>query len=182
MYSLAWWHQAHHLSQCWPRSMLPYDIARQQWVKEMLNKPYAKQSNSDQLGILEHIQYWLWPSVAMKINENWPPIEYYFIWAIHFMLKLCMISFWHSLRMCFLIPKWPIVSHSHRHTSRTSTFRQLPSKPVVYMMLTSFSLKLLQQAQWLIYFVYEVHFWKKGVNQHYWHTTQPLQIPWCLCS
>ena len=31
---MAWCHQAtsHYLSQCWPRSMLPYGIARPQWV------------------------------------------------------------------------------------------------------------------------------------------------------
>ena len=31
---MAWWHQAtsHYLSQCWPRSMLPYGITRAQWI------------------------------------------------------------------------------------------------------------------------------------------------------
>ena len=32
---MAWCHQAtsHYLSQCWPRSMLPYGVIRPQWVK-----------------------------------------------------------------------------------------------------------------------------------------------------
>ena len=32
---MAWCHQAtgHYLSQCWPRSMSPYDVTRPQWVK-----------------------------------------------------------------------------------------------------------------------------------------------------
>ena len=32
---MAWCHQAtsHYLSQCWPRSMSPYDITRLHWVK-----------------------------------------------------------------------------------------------------------------------------------------------------
>ena len=33
---MAWCRQAtsHYLSQCWPRSMLPYDITRPPWVKQ----------------------------------------------------------------------------------------------------------------------------------------------------
>ena len=32
---MAWYHQAasHYLSQCWPRSLSPYDVTRPQWVK-----------------------------------------------------------------------------------------------------------------------------------------------------
>ena len=32
---MAWCHQAtsHYLSQCWPRSLWPYDVTRPQWVK-----------------------------------------------------------------------------------------------------------------------------------------------------
>ena len=32
---MAWCHQAtsHYLSQCWPRSLSPYDVTRPQWVK-----------------------------------------------------------------------------------------------------------------------------------------------------
>ena len=35
---MAWCCQAtsHYLSQCWPRSVLPYDITRPQWVREIL--------------------------------------------------------------------------------------------------------------------------------------------------
>ena len=31
---MAWCHQAtsHYLSQCWPRSLMPYDVTRPQWV------------------------------------------------------------------------------------------------------------------------------------------------------
>ena len=34
---LAWCRQAtsHYLSQCWPRSLLPYGVIRQQWVKSL---------------------------------------------------------------------------------------------------------------------------------------------------
>ena len=34
---LAWCHQAtsHYLSQCWPRSILPYGIIRLQWIKTL---------------------------------------------------------------------------------------------------------------------------------------------------
>ena len=37
---VAWCHQAtsHYLSQCWPRSLSPYDITRPQWVK--LSSPF----------------------------------------------------------------------------------------------------------------------------------------------
>ena len=40
---MAWCHQAtsHCLSQCWPRSLSPYDIARPQWVKIHLNCYYS---------------------------------------------------------------------------------------------------------------------------------------------
>ena len=33
---MAWCHQAtsHNLSQCWPRSLLPYDVTRPQWVNK----------------------------------------------------------------------------------------------------------------------------------------------------
>ena len=33
---MAWCHQAtsHYLSQCWPRSLLPYGVTRPQWVKQ----------------------------------------------------------------------------------------------------------------------------------------------------
>ena len=36
---MAWCHQAtsHYLSQCWPRSMLPYGVTRPQWVKACPN-------------------------------------------------------------------------------------------------------------------------------------------------
>ena len=36
---MAWCHQAtsHYLSQCWPRSMLPFDVTRPQWVNIHLN-------------------------------------------------------------------------------------------------------------------------------------------------
>ena len=36
---MAWCHQAksHYLSQCWPRSLLPYCITRPQWVKSMVH-------------------------------------------------------------------------------------------------------------------------------------------------
>ena len=35
---MAWCHQAtsHYLSQCWPRSVLPYDVTRPQWVKSIV--------------------------------------------------------------------------------------------------------------------------------------------------
>ena len=35
---MAWCHQApsHYLSQCWPRSMLPYGVTRPQWVNYLL--------------------------------------------------------------------------------------------------------------------------------------------------
>ena len=34
---MAWCHQAtsHYLSQCWLRSLLPYDVTRAQWVKSL---------------------------------------------------------------------------------------------------------------------------------------------------
>ena len=37
---MAWCCQAtsHYLSQCWPRSLLPYDVARLQWVKVLLTR------------------------------------------------------------------------------------------------------------------------------------------------
>ena len=37
---MAWCHQATspYLSQCWLRSMLPYDVTRPQWVKVTLNQ------------------------------------------------------------------------------------------------------------------------------------------------
>ena len=46
---MAWCRQAtsHYLSQCWPRSLPPYDVTRPQWVKclaftwEWLNGPWA---------------------------------------------------------------------------------------------------------------------------------------------
>ena len=33
---MAWYHRAtsHYLSQCWPRSLSPYDVTRPQWVKK----------------------------------------------------------------------------------------------------------------------------------------------------
>ena len=36
---MAWCRQAtsHYLSQCWPRSLLPYGVARPQWVNQMFN-------------------------------------------------------------------------------------------------------------------------------------------------
>ena len=35
--AMAWCRQAtsHHLSQCWPRSLLPYGVIRPQWVKRV---------------------------------------------------------------------------------------------------------------------------------------------------
>ena len=37
---MAWCHQAtsHYLSQCWPRSVSPYGITRQQWVKLFMSQ------------------------------------------------------------------------------------------------------------------------------------------------
>ena len=34
---MTWYHQAtsHYLSQCWPRSILPYDITRPLWIKRL---------------------------------------------------------------------------------------------------------------------------------------------------
>ena len=36
---MAWSHRvtSHYLSQCWPRSMLPYGVTRSQWVKSHYN-------------------------------------------------------------------------------------------------------------------------------------------------
>ena len=43
---MAWSHQAtsHYLSQCWPRSMSPYNVTRPQWVKPK-NVSYLKFSS-----------------------------------------------------------------------------------------------------------------------------------------
>ena len=40
---MAWCRQAtsHYLSQCWPRSLSPYDVTRPQWVKRWHAAPYA---------------------------------------------------------------------------------------------------------------------------------------------
>ena len=40
---MAWCHQAtsHYLSQCWPRSLLPYGVTRPQWVKDLMGLQYS---------------------------------------------------------------------------------------------------------------------------------------------
>ena len=39
---MAWCHQAtsHYLTQCWPRSKLPYGVTKSQWVDSSLAKPH----------------------------------------------------------------------------------------------------------------------------------------------
>ena len=46
---MAWCHQAtsHYLSQCWPRSLLPYDVTRPQWVKAQLWSPLTSGQNTN---------------------------------------------------------------------------------------------------------------------------------------
>ena len=41
---MAWWSQAtsHYLSQCWPRFISPYGVARPQWIKTFLNVEYVQ--------------------------------------------------------------------------------------------------------------------------------------------
>ena len=78
---MAWCHQApsHKLGQCWPRSMMPYDVTRLQWVNSLRScdayldqwtglslvqvmacrsfgtKPSLKNNNADLFPIGEHI-------------------------------------------------------------------------------------------------------------------------------
>ena len=46
---MAWCRQApsHYLSQCWPRSLLPYGVTRPQWVKATTPLNYLPISNDD---------------------------------------------------------------------------------------------------------------------------------------
>ena len=55
---MAWCHQAtrHYLSQCWPRSLLPYGVTRPQWVKAFYQ--------STEIPII--MVRWLWNSLTIN--------------------------------------------------------------------------------------------------------------------
>ena len=69
---MAWCRQAtsHYLSQCWPRSMSPYDVIRPQWVK-ILNVVL----NYDCSIRMSHVKYWalteyIYSSKKSVLSEN----------------------------------------------------------------------------------------------------------------
>ena len=55
---MAWCCQAtsHYLSQCWPRSLSPYDITRPQWVKVIIPVTFFSMQRPDQLEKTEQIR------------------------------------------------------------------------------------------------------------------------------
>ena len=56
---MVWCRQAtsHYLSQCWPRSMSPYDITRPQWVNNIRNIKPEHLSGNHQECFIYHIKY-----------------------------------------------------------------------------------------------------------------------------
>ena len=69
---MAWYRQAtsHYLSQCWPRSMSPYGIARPQWVNSLA----PGRCGSIFLSIIhEHVLQIIFMKTSCKIAPRWMP-------------------------------------------------------------------------------------------------------------
>ena len=69
---MAWCHQAtsHYLSQCWPRSLSPYDVTRPQWVNSLRprqNGHFFADDTFKRIFLNENIR------IAIKISLNFVP-------------------------------------------------------------------------------------------------------------
>ena len=74
---MAWCHQAtsHYLSQCWPRSLSPYDITRPQWVNLLLPRDATwNQITGSFNSLVQVMACWLkfhWSFVPWALGSNW---------------------------------------------------------------------------------------------------------------
>ena len=59
---MAWCRQAtsHYLSQCWPRSLLPYGITRPQWVNTQMRQDFSK----------SHRPFWMTSHCEWELISN----------------------------------------------------------------------------------------------------------------
>ena len=69
---MAWCHQAtsHYLSQCWPRSVSPNDVARPQWVNSSIHWGLKKRSPSCRQHLLIHYLQRKFVHFELSLNDD----------------------------------------------------------------------------------------------------------------
>ena len=88
---MAWCRQAtsHYLSQCWPRSVLPYGITRPQWVNKPITSWIVSRKHkitfrfSSHSSILKHGRLWRFTFRDDVIKWKHFPRYWPFTWGIH---------------------------------------------------------------------------------------------------
>ena len=121
---MAWCRQAtsHYLSQCWPRSMLPYGIIRPQWV----NSSVPGRSKCDfenaifNLVLLNGIFRFLYDS-ALRWMPMWPYWWSFWSTLVQVMLLMCSvsiqaISITNAVMACHLFSAKPLTTPMLQHT------------------------------------------------------------------
>ena len=101
---MAWCHQAtsHYLSQCWPRSLSPYDVTRPQWINQVSQWYFGKSCKQKVVWRLTCICIlWfieLYYVLYFRVIHTWLPHVFHRF--------VCQIFLWYAQVLCtFIIHK-----------------------------------------------------------------------------
>ena len=110
---MAWCRQAtsHYLSQCWPRSLVPYGVTKPQWVKsvkewykmQMQIYIFSKQFSMQRVNPLR-------PGDIYKLGHHW-----FRLWLVTHLVPC------HYLKQCWLIPNWTFGNTFQRNFNQNTT-------------------------------------------------------------
>ena len=107
---MAWCHQAtsHYLSQCWPKSLLPYDVTKSKWVKLKLSKMYSMTD------LAIHRLKFVWQSINICIFALHSVIIIIITlvgkyWTMDLMHRLVVSAFYQKVGQ-FLFGRWTAIS------------------------------------------------------------------------
>ena len=95
---MAWCHQAtsHYLNQCWPSSMLPYDVSRGYHINECVNLSSNWSLNPTVIHLNSNLSWWCWFHTTETYCGGWYPSD---------------LAPGHQQPLC-----WPRPEHNARHS------------------------------------------------------------------